>query len=633
MSDKSEGQHRESNLLFNPDDQIWNELRSLFVGKEKVELDRLQRFLEDPEELTKEIARRLPQAVNLTHMQSRELTKSLVSSLRPVLEEAVINSSKIDPKVLSEGIYPTLPHAINLTREKDEQLTTNLVEAIRPIVELSIQRSAELSIRPLSEGLYPVIGPAIRKAVADAFRKMNQALNQSFDRTLSISAIKWRFESITTGRPFIEIVARNTLLYQVKQVFVIHGETGLLLQSVKSPTASVQDPDMVSSMLKAIQDFVKDSFDTTAEEELSTIEVGNQTIWIEQGPKAILAGVVDGSAPLSLRTVFKSALERFHVEFARDLAGFQGDTATFEADTRLIEFCLQSQLKEEKKKVSFLKWGFIMALVGILGFWGYGRISLYLKWSDYLDYITSQPGIIITDHGRQGGTYFVTGLRTPRSAAPQGFLADFGFHPESVKSTWHLYQPLTDSYILSRAKRLLNPPDTVEMSVKDGTLVLKGQAGRKWLDQAKQTLATVWEVGALDHSELHMLESDLINQLKTEIESYEFNFGSGKTDLSPADNRNLNQLAEKIENLVDLLPQSRQEKFIQINGFTDAVGNPENNRKLSYSRAQTIFRGLVARGVSEKHFRIFGYGSDRPLTLSADRKVVVGRKVVLFVDI
>ena len=44
-----------------------------------------------------------------------------------------------------------------------------------------------------------------------------------------MQGLKWRVESIRTGRPFAEIVLMHSLLYRVEQVFLIHRETGLVL--------------------------------------------------------------------------------------------------------------------------------------------------------------------------------------------------------------------------------------------------------------------------------------------------------------------------------------------------------------------------------------------------------------------
>ena len=54
-------------------------------------------------------------------------------------------------------------------------------------------------------------------------------------------SLKWRFEAWRTGRPFAEIVLLKTLVYRVDQVFLIHKETGLLLQHVVADEVRAKD--------------------------------------------------------------------------------------------------------------------------------------------------------------------------------------------------------------------------------------------------------------------------------------------------------------------------------------------------------------------------------------------------------
>ena len=144
-------------------------------------------------------------------------------------------------------------------------------------------------------------------------------------------ALKWRIEALRTGRPFGEIVLMRSLRYRVEQVFLIHRETGLLLQHVARSGQGVQDSDLVSGMLTAIQDFVRDSFTGTSGKEIETIELGEFNLWIQHGPAAILAVVVSGTPPPELRFLLERTLERVHADYATPLASFQGDAAAFAA--------------------------------------------------------------------------------------------------------------------------------------------------------------------------------------------------------------------------------------------------------------------------------------------------------------
>jgi outer membrane protein OmpA-like peptidoglycan-associated protein len=53
---------------------------------------------------------------------------------------------------------------------------------------------------------------------------------------------------------------------------------------------------------------------------------------------------------------------------------------------------------------------------------------------------------------------------------------------------------------------------------------------------------------------------------------------------------------------------------MQVAGSADATGSPEANLRLSQSRADAVFRGLVARGIPAERFQILAKGvTDLPV--------------------
>ena len=136
---------------------------------------------------------------------------------------------------------------------------------------------------------------------------MTQSLNKALEYSVSPKGLKWRWEAYTTGKPFAEVVLLHTLLYRVTDIFIVHVETGLLIQHASVDSQQEMNADLTSSMLTAIQDFARDSFGAGDGESLSTISMGDQTIWIETGPHAYLAAVIEGEAPADLRVRFRNA--------------------------------------------------------------------------------------------------------------------------------------------------------------------------------------------------------------------------------------------------------------------------------------------------------------------------------------
>src|SRR5271165_1270952 len=126
----------------------------------------------------------------------------------------------------ADDVGEVLPEAILRRAGRDPQLR----QALQPLLEEGIRTSVRKRPEILADALFPIIGAAVRKAVAVALQDMVQTMNQLLEQSVSWRSLEWRIEAIRTGRPFAEIVLLRSLLYRVEQVFLIHKDSGLLLQ-------------------------------------------------------------------------------------------------------------------------------------------------------------------------------------------------------------------------------------------------------------------------------------------------------------------------------------------------------------------------------------------------------------------
>ncbi len=243
-----------------------------------------------------------------------------------------------DPDIRRREIGEVLPHVL-LEHTSDPRFT----HALTPPVERAITASVRKNPAPLADALFPVIGPAIRKAVSAALSGMVEALNRTLEHSLSWRSLTWRVEAMRSGKSFGEVMLLHTLVYRVEQVFLIQRGSGLLLQHVTEGSGEVADVDMVSGMLTAIRDFVGDSFRVADADSLEALKVGELSIWIEQGPKAVIAAVLRGTAPRSYRTTLQAAIERIHLEFADEFDDFKGDAAAFEGARPTLDACIHTE--------------------------------------------------------------------------------------------------------------------------------------------------------------------------------------------------------------------------------------------------------------------------------------------------
>jgi OOP family OmpA-OmpF porin len=500
---------------------------------------------------------------------------------------ADVQARLTDPQRQLKEVAHILPAAIAVRSRQDDELT----DAMAPTVAAALDRSIRKDPQPLADALFPVMGPAIRKSIAAALSGMIESFNQSLAYSLSVRGLRWRLEALRTGRSFAEVVMLHTLLYRVEQVFLIHKETGLLLRQVSAGGAAVQDADMVSGMLTAIQDFVHDSFSAGRDDQLETLQVGELTVWIEQGPLAVLAGVIRGNAPSELRTTFRETLERIHLQYGAAMKEFSGDAAPFVPSAELLEECLQSRYHEAEQPARAgrvitpfrIVAGLLLLLVLV---WSYFWVRNTRRWDNYVTRLRSEPGIVVTDAEKRGWKYHIGGLRDPLASDPQVILGESGVDPGAVVSKWEPFTALSPEMVLARAKKLLAPPATVNMKVEENALVVEGFASHQWVLQARQAVRWLPGLGQLREDNLLDLER---------IEDPLLMFLLDRAELVPGQEDKFSRLTADIGRLQAQAQAMQKAVRLEIVGHTDGSGTEARNDTLSAERAQTVAKALQSR--------------------------------------
>jgi len=466
-----------------------------------------------------------------------------------------------DPARWLQDLSRVLPEAIRLRRD-DHKLRV----ALHPIIEESIRISVERDPRMLANALHPVIGAAVRKAVASALQSMLLSLNQIMEQSVSLRSIRWRLEAWRTGKSFGEILLLRSLLYRVEQVFLIHRKTGLLLLHREAAAAVVKDVDLVSGMLTAIQDFVRDSFGAPESAELETVQVGEFSIWIQHGPQAILAGVIRGVAPTRLQAVFQDALWHIGMEHAADLEEFNGDASVFAACAPDLDKCLLGQAQQAPQPSSALLWLIPAVVVLALGVWLFFSIRDQRRWDTYVHDLSRQPGLVVTSAARRGGRYFIAGLRDPLAPDAAALLAASGIPADHVSFQWEPYRSSQPQFAAVREWEALR--DTIQ------------------------------------HSALY--------------------FATDLSRITPEQLNAIGNLASEMRELFRRSDAMTKTVGIEVIGHTDDSGTEQRNATLAAERAAHVITALASEGVPTARLIGRGAGSGevlRPGSDDADRAV------------
>ena len=154
------------------------------------------------------------------------------------------NAREVVSQVFSEALHD---------REKQDG---SVNKVLLPLVEKSVEKSVASHSEQFVGYLYPLVGSLVRKSVTAFITELLEKTNALIENSFTLKGLKWRFEAWQAGISFSQYVASQTFAFRVEQVFLIHRETGILLNSVSQSLGTGADADMVSAMLTAINDFV-----------------------------------------------------------------------------------------------------------------------------------------------------------------------------------------------------------------------------------------------------------------------------------------------------------------------------------------------------------------------------------------
>jgi OOP family OmpA-OmpF porin len=514
----------------------------------------------------------------------------------------------------SDKISQVISEAIAIRCKQDDSVSQALVPSIEDAIRASVRRDP----KRLGNALFPVMGPAIRESVAETVSAMMQQVNQLLENSLSARSMKWRINAFRTKRSFAEVMLSETVLYQVEQVFLIHRETGLLINHLTSINAIVKDPDMVSGMLTVVTDFVKDSFVVDSQQNVKSIEFGQLNLIFEAGPHAIIVAAVRGLIPADLHITIREQIEELHRLHGKKLEDYDGDAGKFPDTYEPLSKCLLSKNKNDisennaKQKLPWLAIILLSLLVLLpLGWWLNNKLEEN-KWNKFVEQLQSESGIVVLNHHKHNGGYVVNGLKDPLAKDPNEIIAayDKGF---KKPISWNMqpYYSNNNAIVKRRLLSVLNPPEGVLVDFQDGLLTIKGEAQASWIAELSNKLPFIWGVSQMDITQLREREDlqQKIQQLVGSIEGVVIEFAPNSSELSSNDLEFINELQKPIYELQDYAKRAGRTVKLGILGFADASGTSTKNIFISDKRARKVQSALTGNGISEDILLAKGLGN------------------------
>ena len=148
------------------------------------------------------------------------------------------------------------------------------------------------------------------------------------------------------------LLIRRRSRADIEEVFVVYRD-GVLIYHLSRSLSQDKDEDVLSGMLTAIQEFVRDAFVYGEHRELHQLDFGDYRIMIERGQHVYLAVVYSGKGAVVRKRV-RSVLDQIETAYRGVLEDWDGDMEKVAGARDLIREYLLKPAGRSFPSLSFL---------------------------------------------------------------------------------------------------------------------------------------------------------------------------------------------------------------------------------------------------------------------------------------
>lgn len=223
--------------------------------------------------------------------------------------------------------------------------------------------------------------------------------------------------------------------------------------------------------------------------------------------------------------------------------------------------------------------------------------------------IAAEPGIVVTTIQEEGGRTVFHGLRDPLAVDPERLLEEVGYPPHAAGFHFEPFMALTPEIVRKRAITVLQPPESVEVSIEGSRIILMGESSHGWIARVARSASAIPGVSEISLERLIDTDVKQFEALQVELEGQAIFFFPGQGRLPGRELVKIQQVKFILQKLDEKAMQLGRRPSIYVMGYTSPVGSQTTNVSLSEKRANKVLEML-----SEFPFQL--------LTLSAAGKGV-----------
>jgi len=339
------------------------------------ELEQLKSLiLHDEQEAIKQIHQDLVQL----HHQIDD-PEHLFDMVAPHFCELLVHASQNDLQHFKKAIATATS---NLIDDEYDGTFEPIIQKLSPIIYSELRKYINHNKEHVTDLLYPVVGSMISKYVSQMLQDMMNDVNEKIQNGLSVENIKRKITAKIKGVDESELLLYEAIPVHVKAVLLIHKQMGAVIAHKVHFKSSIDEPEMVASMLTALTDFInswldkQDSFN-----EVNEINYGTSKIYLEASGHSYLAVLIEGQVTQEFvnvtQTVYKNILEKF----APEIQEFDGDLSTLPENeiTALFEPLFTCKNFEVKNEKPLKKWPLLLVSSLLISFFSYFYYINYKK--------------------------------------------------------------------------------------------------------------------------------------------------------------------------------------------------------------------------------------------------------------
>ncbi|SFV90455.1 Putative periplasmic protein [hydrothermal vent metagenome] len=609
-------------------------------------------------------------ASKVEHLEFETLDEEAIKAkLLPLFDDLLLSRLQSKDTHTIEIFSRYLAQIIAKSATNDPKALGHALQSvISPVIAQEIADNKEKMI----DALYPIMGGMISKYVTNAIKEMMEHINAKIEDGLSIERYKRKIKSKLTGVSETELLLEESAEAQIKALFVIQKDTGLLIAAAQQGEKEIDDPHIVASMASAIKDFVNDWMKNTKQsQEVQLLSYGNATLYIESAGSVYMIAFLDAEPDYDQRTKIQHFFAKVVKHYSDFFQTFKGDNTAEEItqlQQKMLSF-LESENAHTPKQTAPTKGSpakiiGIALLLGLLGYGGYIAKKAY-RYHQLETQIAKRTGEKITIVEASDGVHLQGSLHTVENIPKiHAVLKEQGY----TKTVNELYLPAQEVEAQMRTLKMqngifanrLNAFDTnlsrfqeklakqIECKLNETitdlnktveTLSQKETALEKTYLQTKKKLNTAATIAHLKHYAVARLskhfgkrksfypKNGVLDFANTNL------FEAGETEPNPKTLPAFDKdVLRYIQTLMDDATIRPYIKHFMIESFTDSSGSHALNEKLSRQRAEKIAQHLQTLPQIEQYgishlFTAHGRAESDPIIINGIEDKEASRRI------